>query len=56
MAKKRIIFLAIAVLCGFTPWFSLPHKAPKAMTWLTHVFLTSFSDILGQNLTVLNDL
>lgn len=22
MAKKRIIFLAIAVLCGFTPWIS----------------------------------
>lgn len=23
MAKKRIVFLAIAVLCGFTPWLSL---------------------------------
>lgn len=29
MAKKRSIFLAIAVLCGFTPWFS----------WLNYVFL-----------------
>lgn len=37
MAEKRIIFLAIAILCGFTPWFS----------WLNYVFLDSLSDILG---------
>lgn len=37
MAKKRIVFLAIAVLCGFTPWFS----------WLKPLFLTIIEDILG---------
>ena len=29
MAKKRMIFLAIAVLCGFTPWFSLPKQSAR---------------------------
>lgn len=29
MAKKRIIFLAIAVLCGFTPWFSLLKQSAR---------------------------
>lgn len=37
MAKKRIIFLAIAVLYDFTPWFS----------WLKSLFLTIIEDILG---------
>ena len=27
MAKKRMIFLAIAVLYGFTPWFSLSKQS-----------------------------
>lgn len=56
MAKKRITFLAIAVLYGFTPWFSLPHKALTAITWLNYVFLASFSDILGYNPTILKGL
>ena len=37
MAKKGIIFLAIAVLCGFTPWFY----------WLNHIFGAIIEDILG---------
>ncbi len=53
MAKKRITFLAIAVLCGFTPWFSLPHKALMAMTWLNYVFLAIIEAILGLNSTIL---
>lgn len=37
MAKKRMIFLAIAVLCGFTPWFS----------WLNYVLLDIIEVFLG---------
>ena len=29
MAKQTKICLAIAVLCGFTPWFSLPKQSAK---------------------------
>lgn len=37
MAKKRIIFLAIAVLCSFTPWFS----------WLNYFFFVKYYNIFG---------